>query len=316
MGADRRPAHAVALVLLAGVSLVHARADDALAEKRLKEAYEHWKDETPDECLRLAESALAAEPERRILRAQILLFLGSVHHLKTGHIDLAIARYDDVINSLQNPDPPFRPVLADAMVRKGNLLYAERDDPKGALALYIAAQQIVPLATTADTASQLLYRLGRQGADGDAAKAQEQLSTAVTLAKEAVATCAAQFRDERRAAKMLARFRLQLVIALEGSGKKAEGQTEWQDVRIDLLDDGAAYQLAVLHGVRGEADEALESMRRFMAVRPTPATRNQLRKFIRTEPDLVPFLERDGWRALVTDEPEDAAAPPPAPAPR
>ena len=37
-------------------------------------------------------------------------------------------------------------------------------------------------------------------------------------------------------------------------------------------------------------------------VRPSPVARNQIRWFIRTEPDLEKFLGEESWRELVTDE--------------
>src|SRR5690606_33567214 len=95
----------------------------------------------------------------------IELFIGSLHQVKTGNVDAALERYDRVIRSLVNVDDPgLRQLKADAMVRKGTLLYSEKDDPEAALRLYKSAHETFQLSTTVDSTSQLAYRLGRDTA--------------------------------------------------------------------------------------------------------------------------------------------------------
>ena len=63
------------------------------------------------------------------------------------------------------------------------------------------------------------------------------------------------------------------------------------------------YQQAVYHGARGDGAKAREILASFMAeTRPTARSRNDLRNFIRTEPDFQAHLEGEGWAELTTDE--------------
>lgn len=304
----------LALALLAAAAALPARADDVEAQRLLAQAYERWRDDTPDRCLELAEQALAAPPSTPLVRAQVLLFLGSLHQVKTGRLDDALAAYDEV-EALLAPDggEPARRLRVQALTRKANIIYAEKDDHEAAIELYRQAQEVLHLASTADTASQLCYRVGRGAADPD--ERTRWLEMSLTLASEAVDSLS-QVRarpggrggDEgggrggpRRGA-FAAKFRVQLTLVLEALGRKDEAAAVWAEVKPDDLDDNAQYQLALLRALRGDLDGAAEALRRSMATRPTAATRNQLRKYVRTEPDFRPALALEGWRDLVTDE--------------
>lgn len=312
-----RRAVLLALVLVASPSasrlLPVARADDAEAQRLLREAYDRWKDETPDRCLALAEQALAAEPTTGLVRAQVLLFLGSLHQVKTGRLEDALACYDELSALLKgDSSDPARRLLAQALVRQANIVYAEHDDHEQALELLRQAQEALPLASTADMASQLCYRLGR-GASDPAERAR-WLELALTLANEAIGMAQARpgarpgddggrgEEGQRRRKTFVARFRLQLTLVLEGLGREDEAAAAWAEVDEADLDENAHYQRALLHAVRGDLEQAGASLRAALATRPTAATRNQLRKFVRTEPDLSAGLGREDWRALVTDE--------------
>lgn len=302
----------VLTVALTLAPLAVSRADDGEAQRLLREAYERWHDETPDRCLELTERALAARPDSSFVRAQVLLFLGSLHQVKTGQLEAALACYDEVTRLLEeDASDPARRLLAQALVRKANIVYAEQDDHEAALELFRRAQEAVPLATTADMASQLCYRVGR-GATDPTERAR-WLELALTLADEAVGTARSgggrrrpdgggPGEQHQRTRAALARFELQRVIVLEGLGRKDEATAAWSAVDPADLDDNALYQLAILHAVRGDLPSAAEALRRAMKTRPTPATRNQLRKYIRTEPDLTGAVGLEEWRDLVTDE--------------
>lgn len=299
---------ALLLTFAAAVALTSAaRADDAEAQRLLVEAYDHWKDESPALAVELAERAFAAGATTPLVRAQVALFLGSLHQVKTGDLDEAIVQYDAVDALLRDDGAEAaRRLRAQALVRKANIVYAERDDHEAALELYRQAQEAHHLASTAETASQLCYRVAR-GAKVEEERAR-YLDLALLLAREAVDWVPprrgeGERRDGGRMGAWRAKFRLQLVIVLEAQGKKDEAAEVWADVDVAAFDDNAQYQLALLQALRGDLAKAGEALTKAMASRPTADTRNQLRKYLRTEPDFAPGLTREDWSALVTDEP-------------
>lgn len=284
-----------------------AFAGDQEAQGLLRQAYDHWKDPEPAEALRLAEEALAQNPTNKVLRTQIELFIGSLHQVKTGNVDAALERYDQVIRSLVGvTDPQLKQLKADAMVRKGTLLYSEKDDPEGALRLYKSAHEAFQLSTTVDSTSQLAYRLGR---DPNRAEADRNkfMDVALKAAEEALALAPRERADAARQAANTAKYKLQLVIVLTALGRTDDARAQWDSLDQSKLTDAALYQRAVLHALRGEADEATEILKRFMATRPAGdegvVARNALRKFIRSEPDFAPLRAREDWKELVEDEP-------------
>lgn len=298
-------AHSV-LLLLALTS--PALAGDQEAQALLRQAYDHWKDPQPAEALRLGEEALAQNPTNQVLRTQIQLFLGSLHQVKTGNLDVALEKYDQVIRSLVGvTDTQLLQLKAEAMVRKGNILYSEKDDPDGALRLYSSANQAFQQSTTVDTASQLAYRMGR---DDQRSKADRDkfMEFALKASQEAVQIAPRQFTsDATRQANNLAKCQLQLVIVLTALGRADEAATTWASIEKDKLSEACLYQQAILHAIKGEAEPATECLTRFLATRPAgdegALPRNQLRKFIRTEPDFAALRSRPDWKQFIEDEP-------------
>lgn len=298
-------------------------AGDAEAEKLIREAYDKWKDPSPDAALSLAEQALAAAPASKHLKARILMFIVGLHQVKTGKTDAALARCDEVLALLRNdPDQQAKKSLAEALLRKASMVYAEKDDPDGALQLYAEAQQTHHLGTTADSAAQMCLRVGR-----DATRAAEDrakwMGLALELSKEAVDAAAPQAGE--RGAEVRARARARFLITQANvflaSGQPEDADATFDDIDQTKLDDNANYQLAVWWALQGApkgdkpandeaAGRAAAYLKKSLALRPVPITRNQLRKFVRTEPDFAPFLKRDDWKELVTDESE--TAPPPS----
>lgn len=284
-----------------------AFAGDQEAQALLRQAYDHWKDPDPTEALRLAEEALAQNPTSKVLRTQIELFIGSLHQVKTGNVDAALERYDRVIRSLVNVDDPgLRQLKADAMVRKGTLLYSEKDDPEAALRLYKSAHETFQLSTTVDSTSQLAYRLGRDTARPQADR-DKFMNVALKAAEEAILLAPRERADAARQAANLAKYKLQLVIVLTALGRTDEAKAQWESIDPSKLTDATLYQQAILHALHGEADQATDCLKRFMATRPAGdegvVARNQLRKFIRSEPDFAPLRAREDWKELVEDEP-------------
>ena len=87
--------------------------------------------------------------------------------------------------------------------------------------------------------------------------------------------------------------------------KTAEADAEWKAIKATDLKNNALYQLAILHALRGKsADEVAVPLKKSLEVRPSPVARNQIRWFIRTEPDLNKFVHEASWKELVTDEAE------------
>jgi len=310
-----RLAPTLALLALA-LAAPLAAAGDAEAQKLLADAYKHWNDPTPAEALRLAEQALAANPEK-VVRTQVQLFIGSLHQVKTGDIDTALKIYDDIIQSnVGAQDNNLKQLKADAMVRKANILYSEKDDTEGALRLMSSAHQTWPLSTTAEIASQFFYRQARMGgiAEADRVKAFEG---ALKLAEEALQLAPSQFGDPKladRRAKHVAKCKLQLAIVQLGAGKTAEGQATFDSIVQADLNDACLYQWATFLALKGDGDGATEKLTRFMATRPQgpegAKARNQLRKFIRTEPDFASLRGRADWKPLLEDERTPAPAAP------
>lgn len=285
-----------------------AQAGDKEARDLLKQAHEHWNDPEPTKALELAEAAAKAAPTDATLKHQIDLFIGSVHQAKTGNFDAALEKYDAIIRGLVNvTDAGLRQIKAQAMVRKGTILYTERDDAEAALRLYQSAHQAFQLSTTVDTASQLAFRLGRNPSRPDNEK-KTFMDFALSAAREAVQLAPREQKNNPEAqAKNIAKCKLQLVIVLTALGQTAEAQKVWGEVDAAQLTDSTLYQRSILHALKGEADQATDCMKRSLAARPAGPeglqARNQLRKMIRTEPDLAPVRGRDDWKDLVTDEP-------------
>jgi tetratricopeptide (TPR) repeat protein len=299
------------LALFALVALAPlGRAGDAEAKALLDEALKHWSDPQPTEVLRLANEALGKGPEK-VLKTQIQILIGSVHQAKTGDLDAALKIYDEIIQANVNAtDNNLKQLKADAMVRKANILYSEKDDTEGALRLMQSAHQIWPLSTTADNASQFLFRQGRLRDKAADAK-KTALEGALRLEEEAIQRAPGQFGDARlkdRLAKHVAKCKLQLALVQLALGKADESKATYDSIPAADMGDACLYQQAVLEAMQGAAPEGItDKLTRFMtntrARGPEGAkARNQLRKFIRTEPDFEKFLTREDWKPLVTDE--------------
>jgi tetratricopeptide (TPR) repeat protein len=301
-----------AAFLLTTIGPVWAGDDQAMA--RLQEAYGHWNDENPATCLRLAEQALEAGPDSRVLRMQIVLFIGSVHHVKTGDLDQAMRRYNQVINALPGvTEPELRQIKADAMVRKGNIIYSDYPDDedhnaairrrRDALRLYRTAHSAFPLSTTADTVAQLCYRQARDERAGNNA---ENLELSVALAREALELAERQFgSNAERLANHVAKVNLQLAISLYAQDNADEAERVFRAIPAAHLTEASYYQQGIWHVLHAREGEAIEALQAFMDTRPNARTRNQLRKFIRDEPDFTAHIDDAAWANLVQDEPEE-----------
>jgi hypothetical protein len=102
---------------------------------------------------------------------------------------------------------------------------------------------------------------------------------------------------------MTAKYHLQLVIALIGAGKNEEADKVWAETKQAKLGANSLYQQAQLMALKkGDGAEIAKLLTKSLYERPTEKTRNDLRKFIRTEHDFSDYRKREDWKDLVTDE--------------
>lgn len=280
-----------------------ALADDAAARAKLEEAFAHWDDKDPTKLLELIEEAEALEPQDPFLYNQILVSKASVYHVKTGELDKAEELYSTVIRNLAGVEElPLRQIKAEAMVRKGNLIYSERDDVKAAMQLFVAAHQTFTQSTTADVASQLSIRLAFDKSTSPTKK-QQLFDQALKLADEAIASVGDQFIEGAARDQQLAKFQLQKVLVLHLSGLEDDAAALYDTINKEHLDaEMCWYQHALYKLLKGDFGDGTALLRQWLQTRTTIPTRNQARKFIRNEPHFKDYLERVEWADLVTDE--------------
>jgi tetratricopeptide (TPR) repeat protein len=301
-------ARGLAVALLFALAPSLALAGDKEAMDLYQQAAQHWKDPDPAQAVGLAEKALAQAQSKK-MKTNVLVMLGQLHQGKTGDFEKALTYYEEVIRSVLSANEKDNSLLslkAQALLGKGTILYSEKDDVDGALAAYQGAPKNYPSAQSADTLGQLCYRIGRDPNKSMDARAK-QLEYSEKLSVEAL------HHDEKNTNKAgnaprTAKYRLQLAIVLLAQGKTDESAEVWKNTEQDKLDANAFYQLAIYEALQGKDAAAVgATLRKCLTpdVRPKARARNQLRKFIKTEPDLSKFLTDKGWKDLVTDEPED-----------
>ncbi len=296
----KRISYALALSLLP--ALVWAGDKEAMDHD--KKAVEHWSDPDPKVAIEHFEKALS-EAEGKVLKTNLLLYLGQLHQAKTGDFDKALDCYDKIIRAnVGVKDDRLKNLKADALLNKGTILYSERDDVEAALAAYQAAHSTYPKARNADVLAQLCFRIGRDPAKSAAARSK-QLEYSEKLSREALHHDK-ENRNKSSKPADTARYRLQLAIVLYAQDKRDEATQVWEETDQSALTLQANYQLAIFQAIQGEGAEVVAKTLRETLMdekaRSTPRARNQLRKFIRTEPDFKAFLAEPSWKDLVTDE--------------
>jgi tetratricopeptide (TPR) repeat protein len=285
-------------LLIAAPSAVFA--GDREARRFYDKAVERWQDPDPNLPIRYAEKALE-HAQNKILRANVLFLLGRLHHSRTGNFEKARGYYDTLVKeNIGVRDNTLKKVKSDAFRNLGNLIYAETGDLTKSLAKYRASHKTYASAETADVLSQFLFRIGRDASKAASAR-KKQIEASLKLAEEAIERDAKQ---RERDVSETARFKLQLVITLKANGKEEEAAKAKEAVRFDQLGEQSLYQQGVLMALEGgDPAKIAEVLERSLAPRPTPKTRNDMRHFIRTEPDFKPFLNRPEWKALIKNEP-------------
>ena len=171
---------------------------------------------------------------------------------------------------------------------------------------------LYPSARISETASQFMFRLTRDRNRRTDAQRKEILELGLKLAEEALKFAPNEFPDPAKRGPWEAKFTLQLAIMQHAAGKPDEAKATFAKVQTDHLGPASLYQQAVWHALQDQPDEAHRCLVEFMKTRPEGQAglkaRNQLRKFIRGEPDFRALLGRPDWKEL-TDEEIDVSTP-------
>lgn len=281
-----------------------AFASDAEAKKLFGQAHKEW-DGDPGKCQGLLEEAIGAA-ESKDLKLNLTLILGQFHQGKTGDFDAAIKHYQAVIGqTVGEKSKPMRNFKAQALMNLGIIYYTRKHDLDEAVIKLSDSLEISPTCNTADNLSQLLYRLGRDTQRSEKARAA-QLEKSLKIARIAL-ELDTENADRASTPARRAKLRLQLAIVLTAQGKADEAAAEWKAIDQKALaeNNNALYQLAIYKALSGgDADAVGAPLKKSLEIRPSPVARNQIRWFIRSEPDLQKFVKEESWKALVTDEPE------------
>lgn len=279
-----------------------AFATDNEAKRLFGEAHKNW-DGDPAKVQSLLEKAVE-EAESKDLKLNLTLILGQFHQGKTGDFEAAIKAYQRVIaGTIGDNSKNMRNFKAQALMNMGIVYYTRKHNLEEAVVKLTDSLELSPTCNTADNLSQLLYRLGRDTKRSEKARGL-QLEKSLKIARMSL-ELDKENADRASTPARRAKLRLQLVIVLTAMGKTAEADAEWKAIKPGDLKNNSLYQLAILKALRGEsAEEVAKPLKRSLEVRPSPVARNQIRWFIRTEPDLSKFLKEPGWKELVTDEAE------------
>jgi tetratricopeptide (TPR) repeat protein len=322
--------------VLAGALTAWAGGGDFMANRHYERAIESW-DSDPSKALASLEKALGVLDVSDGLKAGILLSKGRLLVAKLGdpaaaepvfdevlslvptkrHKDRwevlgrAIAqaegdpRYEERLPSLKNEYADLSNQLnfkAQAMVAKANLCYAERGEVERALRIYLGANYTWESAMTCDVASQFCYRVSRE-AERPQELQRDLLQRAEEFSLESLRLVPLQVADEAERLGLIARYLLQLAIVYRARGAVVTSDMLAAIIDPTLLGPESLYQQSVFAAVRGDDEGARTLMKMFFDdTRPTKESRNDLRKFVRSEPDLQHLVELDSWKYLVTDE--------------
>lgn len=281
-----------------------ALATDSEAKDLFTKAKKEW-DGDPGKCQGLLEEAVAAA-ESKALKLNLSLILGQFHQGKTGDFDAAIRHYQAVIGeTVGEKSEAMRNFKAQALMNLGIIYYTRKHDLDEAVVKLSDSLEISATCYTADNLSQLLFRIGRDAKRSEKARAA-QLEKSLKVARIAI-ELDAENADKASTPARRAKLRLQLAIVLTAQGKTEEAAAEWKAIDQKALagNNNALYQLAIYKALTGgDADAVAVPLKRSLEIRPSAVARNQIRWFIRSEPDLEKFLKEESWKALVTDEPE------------
>jgi tetratricopeptide (TPR) repeat protein len=279
-----------------------AFASDNEAKRLFNEARKQWEGD-PEKVQALLEQAVA-EAKSKDLKLNLTLILGRYHQGMTGDFEAAIKAFQAVVTgTIGDNSANMRNFKAQALMNMGIVYYTRQHNLEEAVIKLTDSLELSPTCHTADNLSQLLYRLGRDPKRSEKARGL-QLEKALKIARLSL-EIDKENADKASTPARRAKLRLQLVIVLTAMGKTTEADAEWKLIKETDFGNDALYQRAILKALRGgTAAEVKDVLEKSLTIRRRARTRNQIRWFIRTEPDLSKFLKDPTWKALVTDEAE------------
>ncbi|MBL4845446.1 MAG: DUF4340 domain-containing protein [Planctomycetes bacterium] len=277
--------------------------NDAEAERLFKQATkgEVWNGD-PKIAQALLEQALGTA-KSKALRVNLTLVLGNFQQGKTGDFAAAIKSYQRVIgDTVGEKAPAMRNFKAQALMNLGIIYYTRQHDLDQAVVKLSDSIEVSATAKAADVLSQLLFRIARDGKRSETArKAQLEKALKIGRLAEKLDT---ENADKKQTPARTVKIKLQLAIVLEALGQGALAKTTFGVADEKTLSNDGLYQLAVLRSLRGaSAAEVAGPLHEALKLRPGAVARNQMRWFIRTEPDLAKHRADPSWKTLVTDEP-------------
>lgn len=291
--------------LLTALGAGLAQADDKAANLHFRKAVRAWND--PDTSKAAAAFAKASsEATSPAMRIRCMFYEGQFHQAKTGNFKRALEVYAKVVKEgLAAGNKQLKGMASAAQLSIGAIKYTESLNHAQALKDFGAALKIAPNASAHDFMSQVHFRVGRDKKLADT-KRREHLMAAEKSARAAVKLLSQMPLRGKRAIYM-SKLRLQLTIVLAAQGLKAQADREWKQIEPHHLNNNTLYQLAILHSVQNKsAADVARSLRRALSkkLRPKAKARNQLRRMIKSEPDLAKFLSRPDWKDIATAEKE------------
>ena len=247
----------------------------------------------------LAEQALALDPKGVMPND----FLSFFYDIKLGDGDKALEYVDRAIRAIgaepQTTDEKIK--KARLIEKKGTLTYSYKDDLEAARTIYQASLDTYPTAKTADTLSNLLHRLS--GMSKDPKKKKEQAEKALYFAEKAIEFAPMVASKDPATQKMLlCKYKLQLALCHQVLGHADEAKKALEAIDPEDYNPNTAYNEALLAAVQDDEKKTREHLDAFMKTRPTPAARNQARKFIKNDPDFKKWIDTDAWKDYKTDE--------------
>ncbi len=212
-------------------------------------------------------------------------YLGFIHHSQTGDFEKALSHYDAVIANSKDPRQQ-----AYAYTQKGSIHFAERHNPNEAIKQYNLALKAHPLSSTFDVASNLYHYVHEN---------EDALKSADEAIKYAHAEAKQQGKDAPDPA-YLAKLQCGKAVVLLALGRKEEAQKIIDEAKYDKA---SFYNLAQYHALNDDEAKAVEFVEKALAERKDAKARNQLRDFIRRDPDFKKLRIKPTLKALVKDEP-------------
>lgn len=300
------------LILALACGLTHtALADYDTALKALSHAKQKW-DKDPDKCHKLLVEALehtdpkAKEEKHRVLRMNVRHTLGRFYQGKRADFAEAKKQYQMMLRENGSSLPKTPTILAlkaKALMQLGVIYYTHDKNVGEAVTSFNDSYKTYSTPEAADRLSKLLLRQSRNpGLRPSLGK--KKLRLAEKVSREAIRVDKKDLTKSSSKA-IRADYRLQLAMVLLARGKKVDAEQEFKAIKTEDFGNDSLYARA-LWTAMNDGDEA--AVRAFLEkaldkeLRPEPEARNQMRWFIRTEPDFKKFLETPAWEKLLKDE--------------